>query len=332
ILLAVATLTILLLHSGGNDGLNLPFLWSQCHARSRIPWLSHIPLLGSPACFLVSFFQESVASSRSAAIMAAALSFVVGLLTVTTVESARGCNAPARLIRCPTGGWMVFNLLGGAVVWELVVVPSFLVRGREIIAARREGAGVRSPGGGMVAPLHPERGAAMRHLGSGAEAVAIPVAVAVGCVLPGVLMLVLGEGAPAVVLVWLLFPVWVSLVRQGVRAVLVRVGKDRFGGSLYLEESRVWLAVTYAVPVVCSVLAHGLLLWSLIAGRDDRKEMTRATTRFVEIDVGFVGVTVLYWLFVEAGWRVALVMLLGSVALGPGAGVCLAWVYREGKV
>lgn len=328
ILLAIATLAILFLHG---EGINIPFLWSQCHARSRLPWLSHIPLLGAPSCFLVSFFQEALASTRSFAIMAVVLSFVAGLLTVSTVESARVCNGPAVLIAYPTGAWLVFNLLGGAVVWELVILPAFLVRSRQILLARREGSGgARSPGGGMVAATHPDHGEAMRHLGSVAEAVAIPAAVAVGCVLPSVLMLVLD--APVAILVWLLFPLWVSLVRQAVRAAVVRLDGDKLGASLHLESSRVWLGVTYGVPVVCSVLAHGFLLWSLFAGHDDRKEMTRATTKFIEIDAGFIGLTVLYWLFVEAGWRVALVMLLASIVLGPGAGVCLAWVYREGKV
>jgi hypothetical protein len=262
--------------------------------------------------------------------MAVVLSFIAGLLTVSTVESARVCNGPAVLIAYPTGAWLLFNLLGGAVVWELVILPAFLVRSRQILAARREGSGARSPGGGMVAATHPDHGEAMRHLGSVAEAVAIPAAVAVGCVVPSILMLV--SDAPVAILVWLFFPLWVSLVRQAVRASAVRLDEEKLRASVHLESSRVWLGVTYAVPVVCSVLAHGLLLWSFIAGHDDRKEMTRATTKFIEIDVAFIGLTVLYWLFVEAGWRVALVMLVASIVLGPGAGICLAWVYREGKV
>ncbi|KAB5545529.1 hypothetical protein GE09DRAFT_1205020 [Coniochaeta sp. 2T2.1] len=331
VLLAIATFVLLFQHG---ESINIPFLWSQCHARSRLPWLSHIPLLGSPACFLVSFFQEAVASSRGFAIMAACLSFIAGLLTVSTVESARVCNGPAVLIAYPTGAWVVFNLLGGAVVWELVILPAFFVRSRQIILARREGAGTSSPGagggGGMVDASHPDLGEGMRHLSSAAEAVAIPVAVAVGCVLPSVLMLVLDS--PVAVVVWIFFPLWVSLVRQGVRAGLVRWKRDRLGASLHLERSRLWTGVTYGIPVLCSVLAHVWLLYSLLARHDDRKEMTRATTKFIEIDVGFIGLTVLYWLFVEAGWRVAAVMLAASVLLGPGAGVCLAWVYREGMV
>ena len=329
VLLAIATVALLFVHG---EGINMPFLWSQCHARARLPWLSRLPVVGAPACFLTSFFQEAVGSARAVAVMAVVLGGVAGLLTVSTVESARVCNGPSRLIACPTGPWMVFNLIGGAVVWELVILPAFFVRGREIVRARREGAeeGTRSPGGGMVGAAHPEHGEAMRHLGCAAEAVAIPVAVAVGCVLPSVLMLVLDS--PVAVLVWLGFPLWVSLVRQGARAAVVRVQKERLGGSLHLESDRLWTVAMYAVPVVCSVLAHGLLIFSLITQKDDRKEMTRATIKFIEIDAAFIGLTVLYWLLVEAGWRVALVMLVTSIVLGPGAGVCLAWVYRETMV
>jgi hypothetical protein len=40
----------------------------------------------------------------------------------------------------------------------------------------------------------------------------------------------------------------------------------------------------------------------------------------------------LYWLFIEAGWKVALVMVVTSAILGPGAGICVGWIYREQHV
>jgi hypothetical protein len=260
--------------------------------------------------------------------MASVLSFIASLMTITALESARLCNRPSSLIAHPTPAWLLFNLLGGgALVLQLVVLPSFLARGRQILLARRQ-----EGGSGMVSATHPDRGSAMRHLSSAAEAVAIPLAVAVGYVVPSAVMLLLD--APVAIGVWLFSPLWVSLIRQAVRAGVLRMKKQdsQVTQSLHLEASRAWLATTYALPIFCSVLAHGLLIFSLLARRDDGKEMTRATIKFVEIDVGFVGLTVLYWLFVEAGWRAALVMVLASVVLGPGAGVCLAWIYREGKV
>ncbi|AEO55795.1 hypothetical protein MYCTH_2299980 [Thermothelomyces thermophilus ATCC 42464] len=334
VLLAVLTGCVLFVHGDTN----IYMLYSQCHARSRLPWLSRLPVLGGPACFLVSFFGEAVASARAAGLMAAVLSFVAGLLTVSTVEAARICNAPSRLIACPTAPWLVFDLVGGAFVWQLVIIPAFFRRTRDIIAARKQQGG----GGGpqpLSGPTDPTFGEAMRHLASPAEAVAIPVAVALGFVLPALLMLLLAR--PAAVLVWLFFPVWVSLVRRlARRAALMLMARQGWrrrgshgssGSSLHLESSRPALLAVYALPVACSVLSHALFIWTLTQP-DDRKEMTRSALKFITINIFFVGLTVLYWILVEAGWRVALVMVVASIVLGPGAGVCLGWVYREKTV
>jgi hypothetical protein len=110
--------------------------------------------------------------------------------------------------------------------------------------------------------------------------------------------------------------------------LLVREG---WGGSLHLESNRLALLAVYAVPVACSVLAQAHFIWTLTQP-DDRKEMTRSTLKFITVDAFFVGLTVLYWILIEAGWRVALVMVGTSVVLGPGAGVCLGWIYREQTV
>jgi hypothetical protein len=322
VLLAIATGFTLFVHSDTN----IAMLYSQCHARARIPWLSHIPVLGAPSCFLVSFFHEALASVRTFGIMAAVLSFVAGLLTVSTVEAARVCNGPSVLIAYPTGAWLVFNLLGGALVWELVIIPAFFHRARQILATRRMGAPAASSDSANRA-VDPDFGEAMRHLRVFSEAVAIPVAVAVGYIVPSVLMLTLNN--PVAIVVWLFFPLWVSLVRQAVRAVAIRIRKE--DNSFHLESNRLALLGMYTVPVLCSILSHGLLLWSVLRP-DDRKELTRATSKFIEIDIFFIGLTVLYWLFVEAGWMVTMVVIVSSIVLGPGAGLCIGWIYREGFV
>jgi len=314
VLLAVATGLLLFLHSD----VNVALLYSQCHARSRLQWLSRIPVVGAPSCFLVSFFQFALASARSFAVMSVVLSFVAGLLTVSTVESARICNGPSVLIAYPTGAWLVFNLLGGAMVWELVIIPAFLHRAKRMQAAER----TADPGPGGA--RDPDVGEARRHLTGVAEVVAIPVAVALGFVVPSLAMLVLDT--PAVIVAWLFFPVYVSLIRQVVRPVAARLVAEH--RSLHLESHRPSLVAVYVVPVACSVLSHGLLAWNLLQA-DDRKEMTRATLKFIEIDFAFIALTVLYWLFVEAGWRVALLTAGAAVLLGPGAGVCVGWHYRE---
>ncbi|KAF6828975.1 hypothetical protein CPLU01_08205 [Colletotrichum plurivorum] len=321
VLLAVATVALLFIHSD----VNIALLYSQCHARSRLPGLSRIPVLGAPLCFAVSFFHSVLDSSRTFASVSAILSFAAGLITVTTVESARLCNAPNVLIANPTGPWLLINLLGGAVVWELAVIPAFIHRSRSILLARRKA------GRDAVenAPSKdPDFGAKSRHLAVDAEVLAIPVSVAWGFVLPSILMLI--YNTPALIGVWLFFPVWVSLIRKAVRWGVLRLQK-RQRRSLHLESHAVSLLLMYLVPIVCSVLSYVLLIWSLFQ-RDDRKELTRATVKFIEIDMVFTGLTVLYWLFVEAGWKVALVTVAAAIPLGPGAGICVGWIYRDSQI
>ncbi|KAK3370685.1 hypothetical protein B0H63DRAFT_487421 [Podospora didyma] len=327
ILLAILTGIILFRHSDTS----IYMLYSQCHARSRIPWLSHIPVLGSPLCFIVSFFSEALsAPARSLGIIPPILSFIAGLLTVATVEAARICNAPNVLIAYPTGPWLVFNLVGGALVWQLVIIPAFFHRSREIISARRAGNPTATPtlaetsGRGAADPTF---GSSMRHLTKVAEIVAIPVAVAVGYIIPSVVMLTLRPDEPIPILVWLFFPLWVSAVRQLVRKAMLLL-QEEWHASFHLESSKLALAGMYAVPILCSAISQALLIWSLVQP-DDRKEMTRATIKFIVIDMSFIGLTVLYWVLVEAGWQVALVMVAASMVLGPGAGVCIGWMYRE---
>ncbi|KAL8357056.1 hypothetical protein RB601_008832 [Gaeumannomyces tritici] len=295
---------------------NPGLLYSQCHARARVPWLSHVPLLGAPACYLVSFLSEAAASARAAASMASVLSLLGGLATVTAVEASRLCNASAPLIAHPTGPWLVFNLAGGQLVWALVVVPAFLRR-----AVR-------------LAPLvdgpaaDPRLASDARDLSFAADAAAVPLAVAVGFGVPSAALLAT-RGAPPAVLAWLLFPVAVAALRRAARWALVRASPGRAAPALRLELSVPAMVAVYGPAVLWSAAAHAWGLAALLAGPDDRREMTRSTLRFVGLDALFVGLTVLYWVLAEGGWRPAAVMVLVSVVLGPGAGVCAAWVCRE---
>ncbi|SPN98949.1 uncharacterized protein DNG_01988 [Cephalotrichum gorgonifer] len=341
VLLAIATAALLFVHSD----YNLVALYSQCHAHARIPLISRLPVVGPPSCYVVSFFEEAVASSsssRAVAVMASILSFVAGLLTVYVVEGARVCNLPNVLIAYPTGPLLVFNLVGGAFIWELLITPAFFHRARGILRARRAsdaGSGAGADEAARVSPLDPNLGQDMRHLRSDAEAVAIPAGVLLGFILPSALMLALGT--PLAVGIWLFSPVYVTLVRRAVRAALPRLRRttrasaagasdSRTLRSLHLESHQASLALVYAAPVLCSALSHWYLAWHVAAARDDRMIMTRATLGFIEVDIIFTALTVLYWIFVEVGWRVVVVMLGVSALLGPGAGVCAGWIYREG--
>lgn len=331
IILAILTFILLFVHTD----LEVAMLYSRCHSRVLLPCISRIPVLGAPFCFLLSFFEATLASVRGFAIMSGILSFIGGLLTVSTVEAARICNGPNVLIAYPTGAWLFFNLIGGALVWELVIIPAFFHRSKAILAEREERERQQAAEGEAHRTAeqhprdHPVHGAARRHLRVVAEVYAIPAGVAFGFVAPSVAMLVLGT--PAAIAVWLFFPVYVSVVRQFVRFAVAHwwLGRERGGRSHHLESSTPSLFIMYAVPIVCSVLAHVYFFINIATRRDDSRELTRSTLRFVEIDFLFIALTVLYWLLVEAGWRVALISLAASLVLGPGAGICVGWYYRE---
>ncbi|KAK3185854.1 hypothetical protein K4F52_005308 [Lecanicillium sp. MT-2017a] len=314
IILAIVTALALFARSDVNAAL----LWSQCHARSRIPAVSRIPGLGTPLCFLISFFQAALDSLRTRAVMAMILSFVGSLLTVCTSESARSCNRPARVVANPTPGWLLFNLLGGAVVWQLLIVPAYLQRARNLFLAHKaEGEGDEE---NTEPAEHQDRNVA------GSEVAAIPLSVAAGYYVPSILMLVFNS--PATIGAWLLFPLYVSVVRQAVRWGIQRIWASTAERNVHLETNRRSMAAVYAIPLISSLLSHGGFIWNLTRP-DDRKELTRSTVSFIEIDFAFIGATILYWVFVEVGWKVPLSMVGVSAIFGPGAGTLAGWILRE---
>ncbi|KAK8029634.1 hypothetical protein PG993_010925 [Apiospora rasikravindrae] len=327
-LLAIATVVLLGFHSD----LNIAALYSQCHARSRLRWVSRVPVVGAPSCFLVSFFQLAVGggddvdnahhhtSRRALAIMSVVLSFVAALLTANLVESARLCNRRSWLIARPTLPWLVFNLVGGALVWDIVIVPEFLRRAKHVQAAKESAAAEQLRDVDSFIDVE------VRGLTSQVEVYAIPLAVLFGFVAPSVIMLATA-GHPIAVVVWLFFPLWVSLVRYAVKVVGVNAIRDPEPHRL--ESHWLSLGLVYVVPVVCSIASHVFLLVNLLGSLDDRREMTRATTKFIQIDFLIIGATVLYWLLVEAGMLTTLAMIVSSVVLGPGTGLSGSWLLRE---
>ncbi|KAG5987613.1 hypothetical protein E4U43_005001 [Claviceps pusilla] len=324
--LAVATAVSLFLHSDVNAAL----LWSQCHAHSVLPAISRIRVLGTPACFLVSFFYAALDSLRSKAILGVLLAFVGSLLTVSTVESARRVNAQNHVVSRPTIPWLVFNLVGGALVWQLVIVPAFILAAKTWPSTAAGHARLR-PG-----DEEDDRGAGEDRAVSAntegrdvalTEAVAIPVAVALGFYVPSTVML--AATSPISIGVWLFFPVYVSLIRQLVRRLLATMRPFRSAPPCHLESHAQSVVAVYALPILASLLAHAFLIVNYLTKADDRKELTRSVVKFIEIDFQYIGLTLLYWVFVEVGWRVPLAMAMSSVLLGPGAGVALGWLYRE---
>jgi hypothetical protein len=314
IILAIITALALFARSDVNAAL----LWSQCHAHSRIPALSRIPVVGTALCFLISFTQAALDSLRTRAVMAVILSFVGALLTVCTSESARSCNRPARLVANPTPAWLLFNIFGGAVVWQLLIVPAYIQRARNLFLAQKAENDGDEEG---AEPAHDLD----RNL-AGSEVAAIPVSVAAGYYVPSVLMLV--YNSPSTIGAWLLFPLYVSVVRQAVRWCIQRIWTTTSEKNVHLETNYRSLAAVYVLPLVSSLLSHGGIIWNLTRP-DDRKELTRSTVGFIEIDFAFIGATILYWVFVEVGWKVPLSMVGVSALFGPGAGTLAGWLLRE---
>ncbi|KAG5979470.1 hypothetical protein E4U55_005143 [Claviceps digitariae] len=324
VLLAIATSVSLFVHSDVNAAL----LWSQCHARSVLPTISRVPVLGTPACFLVSFFHAALDSLRSKAVLSVVLAFVGSLLTVSTVESARLVNAKNPVVSRPTLPWLVFNLVGGALVWQLVIVPAFIlaaktwpVKGAEHQTGDEEDEDEDEDEDDAVSVNTEGREVAQT------EVVAIPLAVALGFYVPSALML--AGPSPVSISIWLFFPVYVSLIRQLVRSLLTMVLHCRSPPVCHLESHIQSFVIVYALPILASLLAHVFMIVNFLAKADDRKELTRSIVKFIEIDFQYIGLTLLYWVFVEVGWRVPLAMVASSVVLGPGAGTALGWLYRE---
>jgi hypothetical protein len=315
-LLAIAGVVIAVVHSD----LNLAALWSQCHARQRepLPFLSRVPVLGTPSCYMVSFFQFATASVVAVARMSIILAFVGALLTVSLVESVREANRGNVVIARPTLPWLLFNLVGGVLVWDLIIVPAFLRRAKTVQAAKE------SASGEAMRTEDPEIDREVRGLSSQVEAVAIPVSVALGFVLPSMIMLVLND--PVAILVWLFFPLGVGIIRWVVELVGMRMVTEL--EIMQLETRPLVLAAVYALPVLTSIVAQVLFFWSSTL-RDDRKEMTRSTLKFIEIDFLLIGATVLYWVLVEGGVFAAAALAVVSLVLGPGAGLSVAWYLRE---
>lgn len=276
--------------------------------------------------------------------MSCILSFVGSLLTISTVESARLCNFPNPLIRNPTLPWLFFNLAGGAVAWQVVIVPAFIHRARKIhdvnssAKARKSRASPelesRREPAEIVDLRDYERGRERRYLHNRAEIYSIPLSIALGYALPSFLMLVLRT--PLSVCIWLFFPLWVSLLRQGIRWLLVALPlfpqftKEKTD-THYLESNYRSLGKVYALPVLLSVVSQVIVVKSLM-GKDDGSEMTRAALRFIEIDFSAIAVTVFYWLLLDAGWKILGISLLCSVVAGPGAGLVLGWILKEKSV
>ncbi|KAI1108794.1 hypothetical protein F5Y14DRAFT_60451 [Nemania sp. NC0429] len=320
VVLAILAAVVFTVHGD----VNTPLLYSQCHSRSRLPAISHIPVLGAPACFLVSSFMFAAASARGVAQLGVFLAFVGALLTACRVEAARVCNQRSWHIRLPTLSWLAFSLVGGTFIWDLWIVPAFIKHARDLKVERPKAGALEAGQAGGDLFGDEDRVVLERSFITRAEVYAIPLAVAIGFLVPSILMLVFKDAVSVVV--WLFFPLWVATVYRAVKLAAVKLLRDN--GPLYLESHPPSVAIVYALPFIASLLSHGFFIWNLFC-EDHSRQMTRTVLKFIHIDFAFMAATVLYWVLVESGVIPVLLMLAFFVILGPGAALCLTWLIRE---
>jgi hypothetical protein len=303
LLLAVLTGSILFLSSDSN--VESVFAESQCLSPSSPLQFSRVPFIGTPLCYLTAFFAAALSSNHSVIVMSTILSFISALLTTTLVESVRICNHPSPVLRNPTLLWLVLNLAAGAVTLQAGLVPAAIMRSRSCEERKLN---------------DPDR-RETRCLDDGSQVYAIPISVVLGFVLPSLALLF--YTSPVTILIWLFFPLYVGIVR----AILSLGYRSR---SVHIEPSPRALLIVYGPAAVISIVSHVWIVYSFFL-ENDATPVSRATLRFIEIDVLAMGVTMAYWLLIEVGWHVTAIFIATSAVAGPGTGLCIAWALREGE-
>lgn len=322
-------------------------------ARVGAPFTTRLPLLGRPLCCLASFFEAVLDSSRSKAIMAEILTFIGALLSISTLESARRGNQENYIIANPMVPWLVFNLAGGAVVWQLVIVSAFLYHTK-----RRHGVtpnrhkylqqGLSSSTVDNENPTGPSIGAqnpsvmddgsqtypqqCLDALTHAEDECSMPLAIAMGYFGPSLVLLL--WPSHQTVTVWLFFPVYVTLLRRSFRLWYTgrhqrQLYKIRWLKAFNLGQYSSILQRLFALPMWSSIVARLILLYHISAIPDDRSIATIATLRFVQLDTVAIATTVAYWVVMVRGFKQAGFSLLAGCLLGPGFGLCLAWLVDE---
>jgi hypothetical protein len=181
--------------------------------------------------------------------------------------------------------------------------------------------------------FNPHHGAWRHYLDNIAEKCAAPISVILGYVLPSLSLLF--YTSPTTILIWLFFPLYVGTARAVVlwalKGYASRTVKGRIQ-TLHIGSSPDALVMVYGPAVILSVASHVWIIYRFFFVENDATPISHAALRFIEIDVVAMGATMAYWLMIEAGSRVMAAFILSSVMAGPGAGLCIAWILREGVV
>lgn len=360
-LLPLAPLTILtatafaqVICSGWTD---FSSIWTRCASRSAAAAADLIFLPGrlqSTVCSAVAFFSEPLAASLIARLeQAAIVGLLAGLATVTAVEatsaltrknskdgssqrskqkigrsgdvsgdrksSGSGTTISTRIVESPTIPWLLYQLAMGAFCWLSIIVPAAITHHHQQEQQRQLTAGQNDTQKGADA-------AKQAH-----STLAIPLSITLGLLLPSALLLVLPTSTP-IVLIWLIFPIWISLTQRLLSILNLPKATD---------------PILYTIPVLWSAAAHALLSLQFLAphlipstiqtllspvAAPASPTAVRSSMLLLEVDHAAILATYLYWLLATttpgARTRVIATSVVSTLLLGPGAGVCIGWWSR----
>ena len=295
----------------------------------------------TPICCLASFFEAALGSTRSKIIMAEILSYAGALLMVMTLESARPRNQRNRIIANPTTPWLVFNLAGGALIWQLVIIPAFLHHEKKNTQLLRpqnqsDGHDIDAPSEGVKSltndsPANRDKDTNIQNYSEVAVSVneirAISLAVSIGYYFPSTLMLY--RPCYSTIVVWHFFPIYIMVLRRTLRVwsstSLTTTATER-------EHQRPITSpklLLYSIPMGCSFVAHVALLHHMAFIHDDNSTTTRATLRLIQLDIALIGLTIMYWMTMVRGIRSVFINLIVGCVIGPGAALCLTWILHD---
>jgi hypothetical protein len=248
--------------------------------------------------------------------MSTFLSFIAALITTTLVESQRQDETPNAVIHYPNGPWILVNVVSGAVVAPLMMVPASFHHSKIYLQKSLSQQNSISANMKPNRPINP------------IAKLAIPLSVAGGFVLPSVLLLF--ASSPTVVIIWQFFPIYVAALSKLFELSLRTQKLTTYLSNISQYSSKVLL---FTLPILLSVLSHaGLIIcviYSPFSSHPTNNPLTSPALLILAINFGAILLTLFYWLYVEGGLWAVKSALKWTLIAGPGAGVCFGWIARE---
>lgn len=285
-------------------------------------------MLGQFLCGIVTFFKLILSDPEGFLFLAVFLPFVAGLVTIVCLESSRVANQAHRVIKYPTPALMMVNIVGGLVVFPLVLCPAFLLKSQNEQRLEPLVPTVTAECASVISETTPLTHPTGRHVLSAAEIYSIPLSVFLGFIIPSI-TLFLHPDNEVLIALWQLFPVYVAILRYILRAVLLRTVPHLCVNNIHVEGDNVGLLYVYGAPSTASLLIHLFHVWHALAPSSGPNPQVHAVLHVLVVDFWAIALTMIYWLWFEGGIKPATIALSAGLVAGPGAGVCGGWIMRE---